>query len=211
MRTVRTLVVGMLYSGLSFAGSGDPDWLCKEESSQRRGNAVLSCGVGSGEDENEARTRAFEHAQAEFNRICSISEDCKSHMVFVNPKRTVCRKGIVKDYTCYRLVAFEIGGVEAETPRRIVKADSGAIRRQLPDTGSSSKIRIGMTKKQLISALGYPAAVDDSGKAYGPEWAYTQFVYSGTMCDFGTCTVTLKSNKVVSHRSIRPEFTDAFE
>ncbi len=202
MKTVRMLVGGVMYTGLALAvrmliielaSAGESDeWLC-----QRRGNGVLSCGIGTGLDENEARTRAFENAQAEFDRICMASSDCNNHTVYVNPKRTVCRKGIVKDYTCYRLVAFEIGESN-EAPRRSVVAKAQMPRRQIQET--SGKIRVGMTKKQLLASVGYPDSVD--GK---------RFQYVGALCNFNVCSVGVSNGRVTDHFGVRPEFTNAFE
>lgn len=81
------------------------DWLCKEESSLRRGNQVYACGVGQGRTEDEARTNAFKAAASEFDRICEASSDCQDHNITVTPQRTTCEGN-----TCHRLLVFTIGG-----------------------------------------------------------------------------------------------------
>lgn len=84
------------------------NWLCTTESSQARGNQVFSCGIGYGRDEDAARTKAFESAKSEFNRLCEISSNCRGRTVSVDPKRTTC-DGENGKYKCYRLIVFTIG------------------------------------------------------------------------------------------------------
>lgn len=85
----------------SFASADE--WFCTEESSQRRGNAIVACGVGESPTESVARARSLAAAQAEFDAICNISYDCHGHQILVEPKRMTC-----KDGKCYRLVQFTI-------------------------------------------------------------------------------------------------------
>ncbi len=47
--------------------------------SSRLKRCGLACGVAESTDENEARTKAFENARAEFIRVCRSSDDCKGH------------------------------------------------------------------------------------------------------------------------------------
>lgn len=82
-------------------------WLCTSQASQLRGNQVLSCGVGIGKDENEARSRAFDHAQAEFNRLCSASTTCGHQAYLIDPKRTTCGSNSY-GWKCYRLLAYTL-------------------------------------------------------------------------------------------------------
>lgn len=102
---MRTLFLALL-SLSSFSAFAAEDWLCTEESSERRGNQVYACGVGQGPMESLARYNALLHAKREFYELCNISADCKDHKILAEAKRTSClhRKG----YKCYRLVVFTI-------------------------------------------------------------------------------------------------------
>jgi hypothetical protein len=84
------------------------DWLCTEESSIRDDAGIHACGIGVSEDEDEARGLAFNHAKAEFNRVCQDSEDCKDRKLTVSPGRTTCalKNG---SFTCHRIVTFTPG------------------------------------------------------------------------------------------------------
>lgn len=83
------------------------DWLCTEEASQRRDNSILACGVAVASNEDQARHQAFNNSQAEFNRVCNASDDCKGHQVKAIPQRTSCTE-TDEGYRCYRLVEFTI-------------------------------------------------------------------------------------------------------
>lgn len=97
----------LTFLACSIAGAAE-DWFCKEVASQRSGNLVKSCGVGTGIDENAARSSAFENAKQEFGRLCTISADCRGRAVTVSPERTSCEKE-EKNYKCYRMLVFAIG------------------------------------------------------------------------------------------------------
>lgn len=85
------------------------NWLCKEESSQRSGNSIQSCGIGKGESEDVARVNAFENSKKEFTLVCDNSDDCIGRKVSISPQRTSCEPTKNGEFICYRLVNFTIG------------------------------------------------------------------------------------------------------
>lgn len=102
------IILGLFFS---VNASAIDSWLCLEESSQREGNTIRSCGIGSGKDENAARLDALDNAKEEFNRICDSSSDCKNHEVRAIPQRTTCERDSGQ-YRCYRLIVYAIGDVK---------------------------------------------------------------------------------------------------
>lgn len=83
------------------------DWICKEASSVRNGQTVLSCGIGRGKDLDKARKISRDNAVEEFEKLCELSSDCKDYDYNALPKRSDCslQNGT---YICYRAIAFEI-------------------------------------------------------------------------------------------------------
>jgi len=92
----------------------DDAWICKEESSIRRGHEIAACGIGRGKTEAEARLSAFDQAKAEFDRICALSADCMGRRIVVTPARTTCAAN--DDFKCYRMVVFAIQDKAALPP-----------------------------------------------------------------------------------------------
>lgn len=199
-------------------------WLCTEESSLRQGNSIYACGVGTGKDENQARVSAFEHAKHEFQRICSLSYDCKGHEIDVFPKRTTCERG-KKQYRCYRLIVFNIGSksfwsVNQDASKSSTRKTSrlSLPRVNLPDTPdvfkpfvyedtlNLPKLKKGMSKKNLLAEFGAPYSVDhddDDGTAG------LDMNYNGKMCVSGTlCDVYVEHNKVMNWRNFKPIYTE---
>ena len=83
------------------------DWYCKESGSRMVGNSFYSCGVGEGKSLWEARSKSLEHAQKEFNNICSQSLFCEQYEIIVHPMRTDCsKKG--STHICFRAVKYTI-------------------------------------------------------------------------------------------------------
>lgn len=106
----RLTTIALFFCKLALAG--DSDWLCTEESSERRNGAILSCGIGLEHTESRARAAAFHDAKDEFNRVCAGME-CK-HTV-ANPLRTQCFP-IKNGYKCYRLISFSVAPVVEPKP-----------------------------------------------------------------------------------------------
>lgn len=228
MKTMEMVVIMMLYSGLALAqelprdGGNTVDWLCSEEASQRRGNTILSCGVASGADENEARSKAFDNAKAEFGRVCHNSSDCRGHLVRLNPTRTVCRYGAAMDFKCYRLVAFEIGDIDpnpmpqAEPQVLVAATEQPKVDSPQRNAGGNPKVKVGMTKQQVLASLGTPDSVaegsgyfDDNDDNLKHE---VVFVYSGTYCAYDrVCLVTLKNSLVERSSDFKLIYTDALD
>ncbi len=168
------------------------DWLCTEEASQRKGNAIYACGIGDGRDENEARSKAFLNAKAEFARICDASDDCRGHRVSAEPARTAC-----EGLRCYRLVVFTIGQsatyadkTEAFTPFVYDKESN------LP------RIRVGMAKADVLRQFGAPDRAETS-------MGSLEFDYSGRMCQEGiSCFAVFdQDNRVLRFNGFKPLYT----
>jgi hypothetical protein len=87
--------------------SAHADWLCKEASSTRSEHIITTCGVGSSNTLEEARSKSRESAIEEFKRLCQLSDDCRENDYRVTPMRTDCE---LKDgsQTCYRALEFQI-------------------------------------------------------------------------------------------------------
>ena len=214
-------LIGLAVFGIQSPANATTQWLCKEESSQRRGNEIVSCGIGFGSDESSARLNAFDSAKSEFNRVCESSADCKSHEITTAPQRTTCEE---KDSTktgfkCYRLVVFTIGNA-VPTPEKVsegVSSNDEQISSYKPfsaeDTKKSPKVRKGMSKANLLKAFGAPEStskfdgISGSGPFYVP--ATLTFNYSGDMCvyDYMLCSVILQDGRVKSYDSFKPIYT----
>jgi hypothetical protein len=196
----------------------DVPWLCTEESSQRQGNTVLSCGVAVGDDENEARSKAFDNARNEFKKICDASSDCRGHETTVTPKRTTCDEitgktaQIETKYRCYRLLAFTIGKPLApaasvpllyDNPDNFRPFSYGLISR-LP------KIRPGMTKSDVLASFGAPIEVQRI------NLDRQVFVYEGKMCSYqndngyepGMCGLVFDNGLVGKIENFSFKYTD---
>src|ERR1700677_3408638 len=85
-------------------------WFCNDESSQRDGNVISTCGIGTHKDEAQARAWAMYNARNEFKAICNSSSDCIGHYFSMDPKRTECTQngGI---FRCVRMLAYTVGGL----------------------------------------------------------------------------------------------------
>ncbi len=183
------------------------DWLCKEASSEKRGDSILSCGVGLGKNEADARSSAFNNAKAEFDRVCQISADCAGRTFTVDPRRTSCEQGGNRGIKCYRLVVFNLGG-----PRQTKKA---SINRQVTSFGVESaggytptvgpKVKHGMSKHELLVAFGRPESVVHLSN----RPSVLEFNFNGRMClDSSRCYVLIEDNKVIYFDQFKPELTD---
>lgn len=174
----------LLIASQAIAGT---DWLCTEEASQRKGDSIYACGIGIGQDERVARDAAFDSAKAEFKKVCGASDDCKMHRITVSPERTTCERD-AKGIKCYRLIVFSIG-------EAVALKDGARARptKERPDSfesfeyseiASLPKVRIGMTKAELLKGFGEPKGI---GQVWMPNKGFwgthaTLLVFSGKMC-----------------------------
>jgi len=100
-------VLGVLVQG-AWAQSSE-SWLCTEGvATLRKGDSILACGIGIGASEPEARLKALDYAKAEFERICSMSSDCRGREVVLIPGRNTCETQGEEQVRCYRGITFEI-------------------------------------------------------------------------------------------------------
>jgi hypothetical protein len=166
------------------------DWLCTEESSQRRGDAIYACGIGSGKTESAARAAAFASAKAEFQRICRSSDDCRGHKVSAEPRRTECREE--QGFKCYRLVVYSIAPSAQELEARAASS-------------SRSYVRKGMHRRQLVAFMGMPTLVS---KDYSP--GLDLFLYKDhPKCNDHECLFWFDHEGLLTYDGVKPVFTDA--
>lgn len=192
-------IIAYLLSTLPVEANAEEEsvnWFCKEESSKRVDDTILSCGIGIGNDENEARLNAFENAKKEFAHVCSSSNDCNQANVYVEPKRTSCE--IVGGQTkCYRLVAF----TQQDMSQKL-----GHMTSSIGNSKKYSPIKKNMSKKELVSTLGMPYTVskDFSNRL--------QAFYKGDVCIYSwdVCYVILEDNVVTNWEGIKPQYTEDF-
>lgn len=88
------------------------DWYCEKVASERQGNIINSCGIGSSTSEDEARKDALRNAYKELDLICANSVDCENFELSINPLRTECHKES-DQYICHRGIQAKI----TDTPR----------------------------------------------------------------------------------------------
>lgn len=224
------ILLFLLMTSSTLASAKD-EWLCTEESSQIQNGTLLACGVGLGKDENEARSKAFENARAEFIRVCDASDDCKEHKVTVEPKRTTCERSSKESYKCYRLLAFTISADLAMTREPIPSSKSESKNSEADQSATpviekislnernevfqpfvfetiknNPRVRVGMTKRELFAAFGAP-------KKSEPSWLgipnTLEMMFSGSMCDDDSiCYATVRANRVAGYRSFKPVYTE---
>lgn len=199
----------------SLCGSGwAADWLCQEEASQRHGNEIYACGIGAGKDENDARLDAFDNAKKEFERICQISDDCKGRMISVRPQRTACEQK-PKNYSCHRLVVFEIQerGAASIGSRNVTSAPALDEAKEdfkpfkYQEIAHLPKLKRGMTKAQVLKIFGKPK--NASPLLYGGH----SFMFKGRMCMDGSehalCSVDFSpAGRVSDYSHVNMDYTE---
>lgn len=158
------------------------DWLCRSESSQRRDNVILACGLGVSPSEAEARKIALDRAKEEFKSLCEDDEDCQERAVLVAPERTECTlaDGL---YRCYRLLSF--------TYSEDVAASDGTL---------------GQSFEVFTKALGSPRSVIQHLSIDGSR-RWTQVLYQGNVCTdpLRSCYLVVENDQIVElHDVILP-------
>jgi len=180
------------------------DWLCTQESSLMEDSNILACGVASGKDENEARSKAFDNAKLEFDKLCAISNRCNRKQVNVVPKRTTCDRTLM-GYKCYRLLVFNIQDkAHTRAPVAIEKIVNDEFTPFVYQENENPRLHKGMTKQQLLFTFGAPESVT-RGSYYEPD----EFKYSNDkFCDYSYCRVYLVDGKVNSWHGVKLKYTD---
>jgi hypothetical protein len=84
-------------------------WACEDTASIREGRTLLSCGMGAGTTEEEARRLALRNAAEELHTVCELSRDCSRYHLNVRPLRTDCRRDGAL-FRCTRGLRAEITG-----------------------------------------------------------------------------------------------------
>ena len=193
--------------------SGKDEWLCTEEASQVQDDAILSCGVATGVDENAARSQAFDNASAEFHRLCDLSETCKGRKFSVEPNRTSCseqRSG----FKCYRLLTFNLVESKpdeaARAPATLMVPERSEVASDAPgltaNAKSAARLRRNMEKKDLLTTLGPPNAEMES--EYAPDRSYLYFKGALCLVENSECTVTIEKNAVIDYRNFKPAIAE---
>lgn len=178
------------------------DWLCTSEASQKRDTTILACGIGHAGDENGARAQAFENAKKEFDRICTISDDCRGRKISVVPNRTACeQKGA--SVTCRRLLSFQIGEEDANAPH-IQPLDPIPVENFKPFSSAQltayPRVKKGMKLSIVAQIWGKPSEI----KTYGSSKFVT---YNGPMCADGSgCKLTFYENLLDEVKDVRIEY-----
>jgi hypothetical protein len=85
------------------------NWYCEQVASAwvEEGKILATCGSGKAKDESEAKIKAFENANDEFQKICGKQTICGTKVVNIDPQRSDCKK-IGDHYSCKRLFYFHI-------------------------------------------------------------------------------------------------------
>lgn len=141
-RTFRVALVTAPFMVLVGAWSGPAgaaaSWYCRDEASSRRGNEIVSCGVGEGATEGDARAEALRYAYEELEAVCGISDDCASFQLNVAPLRTECAE-TASGYRCYRGLKALITGRKLDGAGRRRAFAASADR----DPGESARNAVG--------------------------------------------------------------------
>lgn len=202
---MKTLIILLFMSQTALAA----DWLCTEEASQRQGNSIFACGIGTGADENAARLNAFDSAKAEFNKVCNNSDDCNGKQVAISPKRTQCQQYENGTNKCYRLLVFTIGAgrMGAGQVNRIMQAqnmDTSDNFQPFVYNPLATQVKIGMKKAQVLKIFGAPS----DASSYSPILKIQSLEYRGKMCMDTSCSVHLTSGKVDYTVGFKVMYTD---
>jgi hypothetical protein len=162
------------------------DWFCTQESSQRVGDEIHTCGVATGIDLNTARTKAFDNAKEEFSKICESSSDCAGRTITLTPMRTECYSLAPEVYRCHRMLAFIVS--DAQNVVKGCKGDECPYPKDSP-----KKIKIGMSKDELLRLYGNPTEVYH---ILTFEDRKLQYMYSGEYCVMYNCYIVIHDDRV---------------
>jgi len=89
---IQITVLHILFLGSFCVEAYSDDWLCTETASIKSGNTLRTCGIGTSDNEADARIAALREAKREFKEICSESSDCKNRKTIMRPMRNACNK-----------------------------------------------------------------------------------------------------------------------
>lgn len=187
MKHLIILFIGVALCRLAFA---DESWTCTEASSVRVSGAIHACGVATGDDENEARSNAFDNADDEFKKVCRASVDCNPESVSARPARTSCAQ-INGGFKCYRMIYFVF---EADKNSKLLKP-------------KHPKLSIGMTVDALTRYFGDPDEVSNAGYNNDPLWVYYYKKLSTGSWDI--CNVAVSAGRVVNITDCKPSVIGA--
>ena len=171
------------------------DWFCTSGASVRRGPTIEACGIGTGNDEANARASAFEAAQSEFIRVCTASADCDPSSQSVTPMRTQCSMQSQR-FVCHRMLSFHQIQIRGREPGSLASAKS-------PQLNDARRIRRWMNKKELLSIFGEPDDVFDQAGS-------VLYNYRKPFCS-DVCSVKIMLDHVVEYRGFRPVYSGEFD
>jgi hypothetical protein len=101
---MRMFITLMLIPSLTHAS-----WYCDQVASAwvEEGKILATCGSGKASDESEAKIKAFENANEEFQKICNKQTVCGTKVVNIDPQRSDCKK-VGGEVYCKRLFYFRV-------------------------------------------------------------------------------------------------------
>jgi hypothetical protein len=160
------------------------------------GHEIQSCGIGYGSNEDDARSKAFDSAKNEFDRICKASSECAGKSVTVTPQRTSCDLDKSKKFKCYRMIVFTTGAPIEPGSAAAKAADAEA------DKHNKVLLHVGLTRAQVKVLLGQPDTIMPRYDLDGPDAGvmisdYT-YDYKFFCKDSGFCGVRFNRHGKVS-------------
>jgi hypothetical protein len=191
---MKTLITALIVSKIALAG-----WYCTEVASEKKGNSIYACGIGTAVNEDKARTEAFKSAEAEFQNICQASEDCRGKAYNTDPLRTECVTN--KDnVTCHRLLVF------TPTDKKSLSTSYN------PDQVSVKKVKKGMSIKEVMSILGKPSSIVESN-VWPCHGTCVNMFYSDcgeSFCEKypGSARIYFQNNKMVDSSRIDADYLE---
>ena len=160
------------------------DWYCDQVASAwvEAGKTLSSCGVGSSKDEATAKTKAFENAKDEFNKVCAKDTSCGDKIVNIDPQRTDCKK-LDDIFICKRLFYFHITDeikkegepqvIVKEVPQVIIQKEVEVIEKENVTVHNHYNI-----VNQPVSVIRAPATLSEGNEKSRPYRSYIRSVGS---------------------------------